>query len=165
MNVSKDFEELFGFFNARKVKALIVGGYAFCFHARPRTTKDIDILLEPTVENAQNVLRALDDFGFGSLPVTIEDLTEPGRILQFGYPPGRIELLTSIKEVSFPEAWENRVAGRFGRAPVFYLGLEDLIRNKAAVGRLQDLADVEVLRRFARKKRSGEWVPKIPEAL
>lgn len=153
MNVSKDFEELFGFFNARKVKALIVGGYAVSFHARPRTTKDIDIFLEPTDENARNVLLALSDFGFGSLPISIEDLTEPGRILQFGFPPCRIELLTSIKDVSFDQAWELRVAGYFGREPVFYLGLEDLIRNKEAVGRLQDLADVDVLKRFARKRK------------
>lgn len=153
MNVSKDFEELFGFFNARKVKAIVVGGYAVCFHARPRNTKDLDIYLEPTVENARNVLLALDDFGLGSLPITIEDLTTPGRILQFGYPPGRIELLTSIKKVSFSEAWEHRVEGHFGREPIFYLGLEDLLRNKEAVGRPQDLADVATLKRFARKKK------------
>jgi hypothetical protein len=154
VNVSKDFEELFGFFNARKVKALVVGGYAFSFHARPRTTKDLDIFFEATPENAERVLQALADFGFGSLPLTLEDLTVPGRILQLGYPPFRIDFLNSLQEVQFTEAWERRVEGRFGREPVFYLGVEDLIRNKKAVGRLQDLADVEVLQRFTRKPRS-----------
>ena len=151
VNVPKNFEDLLASFNDRNVKALVVGGYAFCFHARPRNTKDLDILLEPTPENAQNVLLALDDFGFGSLPVTIEDLTKPGRILQLGYPPERIDLLTSLKAVHFTQAWERRAAGNYGRVRVSYLGVEDLIRNKEAVGRLQDLADVEVLKRFARK--------------
>jgi hypothetical protein len=152
VNVSKDFEELCGFFNARKVKALVVGGYAFCFHARPRNTKDLDIWVEPSAENAQNVILALKDFGFENLPLTIEDLTEPGRILQLGYPPGRIDFLTSLQGLNFPDAWERRVEGHFGRESVFYLGVEDLIRNKETVGRLQDLADVAVLRRFARSK-------------
>ncbi len=139
MNVPKNFEDLLAFFNDRNVKALVVGGYAFCFHARPRNTKDLDFLL------------ALGDFGFGSLPVTIEDLTKPERILQLGYPPERVDLLTSLKAICFTEAWERRAAGNYGRVRVSYLGVEDLIRNKEAVGRLQDLADVEVLRRFTKK--------------
>jgi hypothetical protein len=150
VNVPKNFEDLLAFFNDRNVKALVVGGYAFCFHARPRNTKDLDILLEPTPENAQNVLLALGDFGFGSLPVTIEDLTKPGRILQLGYPPERVDLLTSLEAIRFTEAWERRAEGNYGRVHVSYLGVEDLIRNKEAVGRLQDLADVEVLRRFTK---------------
>ena len=154
VNVSKDFEELFGFFNARKVKALVVGGYAFSFHARPRTTKDLDVFFEATAENARRVLLALDDFGFGSLPLTLEDLTVPGRILQLGYPPFRIDFLNSLQAINFAEAWERRVEGHFGRETVFYLGVEDLIRNKEAVARLQDLADVEVLKRFTRKPKS-----------
>ena len=153
MNASKDFEELFGFFNARKVKALVVGGYAFSFHARPRTTKGLDVFLEPMADNARNVLLALQDFGFGGLPIATEDLTEPGRILQIGYPPGRIHLLTSLQGIHFADAWSRRVEGHFGREPVYYLGLEDLIRNKEAAARPQDLADVAVLKRFAKKKR------------
>lgn len=152
MDVLKDFAELFDFFKKRKVKALVVGGYAFCFHARPRTTKDLDVFYEATDDNAERLLQALEDFGFGGLSVTLEELTAPGRILQLGYPPGRIDFLSSLRDVAFAEAWERRVEGHLGGTPVFYLGIEDLIRNKQAVGRLQDLADVEVLKRFARKK-------------
>ena len=81
MNVSKDFEELFAFFNARKVRALIVGGFAVAFHAKPRFTKDIDLWIEPTPENATRLLAALADFGFGSLDLTVEDFIHPGRIV------------------------------------------------------------------------------------
>lgn len=147
-NVSKDFEELLVFLSARKVKALIVGGYAFSFHARPRYTKDIDIWIESTPENVQRLLQALDDFGFGSLGLQVEDLSEPGQIIQLGFPPNRIDLLTSIKGLSFEEAWQSRVEDFYGEARVSYLGMDDLIRNKKAVGRPQDQADVAVLESF-----------------
>ncbi len=147
-NVSKDFEELLAFLNARKVKALIVGGYAFSFHARPRYTKDIDIWIESTPENVQRLLQALDDFGFGSPDLKVEDFSEPGQIVQLGFPPNRIDLLTSIKGLSFEEAWQSRVEDSYGGARVSYLGMDDLIRNKKAVGRLQDQADVAILESF-----------------
>ena len=145
MNGSKDFEELFGFFNARKVRALVVGAYAVAFHAKPRFTKDIDILLEPTSENAQRLLSALEDFGFGALGLTVEDYSQPGRIVQLGYPPNRIDLLTSIQGVSFDEAWDGRVEARYGNEPVFYLGKTELIRNKQTAGRPQDQLDLRWL--------------------
>lgn len=147
-NVSRDFEELFAFFNARKVRALIVGGYAFAYHARPRYTKDIDVWIEATPDNARRLLEALNDFGFGSLGLTLEDFTEPGQIVQLGFPPNRIDLLTSIKGVTFEEAWESRIEDLFGATRVCYLGRDDLIRSKRAAGRLQDQADVAVLEFF-----------------
>lgn len=150
MNVSKDFEELFVSFNARKVKALIVGGFAFSFHAKPRYTKDIDILIEPTSENASRVLLALADFGFGSLNLKIEDFITPGYIIQLGFPPNRIDLLTSIVGVRFEDAWERRVEGHFGEQTVYYIGLEDLIINKQAAGRPEDLVDVKNLKALTR---------------
>jgi len=88
----EDFEELFAFFNARKVKALIVGGFAVAFHAKPRFTKDIDLWIEPTPENATRLLAALADFGFGSLDLSVEDFIHPGRIVQLGHP--RIESIS-----------------------------------------------------------------------
>lgn len=150
MNVLKDFEELFVSLNARKVRALIIGGYAVAFHARPRYTKDLDILVEPSPENAQRVLQALEDFGFGTLKLTTDDFTTPGRIIQLGYPPGRVDLLTSVKGVRFDEAWERRVEGRFGSQAVFYISREDLIRNKEIVGRPEDQVDVRDLKSTAK---------------
>ena len=131
--------------NARSVNTLIVGGYALAFHAKPRFTKDIDLLVEPTVENAERLLHALRDFGFGDLDLSIEDFTTPNRVVQLGVAPNRVDLMTAIDGVSFAEAWAGRASGRFGETPVSYLGKAELIRNKRASGRAQDLADLEIL--------------------
>jgi hypothetical protein len=159
-NVSRDFEELFAFLSARKVRALIVGGYAFAYHARPRYTKDIDLWIEATPDNAARLLEALSDFGFGSLDLSIEDFTKPGQIVQLGFPPNRIDFLTSIKGVTFEEAWEARIEDLFGATTVCYLGRDDLIRSKKAAGRAQDQADVAILEFFREGRTSDE-----PESL
>ena len=145
MSVSKDFEELFECLNARGVKALIVGAYAVAFHGRPRFTKDIDVFVEPSRDNADRVVMALADFGFGSLGLTAADFEQPGRVVQLGYPPNRVDLLTAIDGVDFDAAWRGRAEGRYGATAVFYLGKEELIRNKSASGRPQDLVDLSLL--------------------
>ncbi len=144
-NVTKDFEELFACLNARNADALIVGGYAVAFHAKPRFTKDIDLFVNPTPDNAERLLLALKDFGFGDIDLAIEDFTTPGRVVQLGVAPNRVDLMTAIDGVTFAEAWAGRISGRFGQVPVFYLGKPELIRNKRASGRAQDLADLESL--------------------
>jgi Nucleotidyl transferase of unknown function (DUF2204) len=131
--------------NAQSVKALIVGGYAVAFHAKPRFTKDIDLFVEPHPDNAQRLLRALSDFGFGAVDLGVDDFTTPGRVVQLGLAPNRVDLMTAIDGVSFAEAWTGRVSGLFGAVPVFYIGKAELVRNKRATGRAQDLADVEAL--------------------
>ncbi len=143
--VTKDFEELFACFNARRVKAVVVGGYAFAFHAKPRFTKDIDIFVEPTPDNGERLVHALEDFGFSGLGLTAADFSTPGPIVQLGVAPNRVDLLTMIDGVTFDEAWNGRVAGTYGSAPVSYIGLEEFKRNKRASGRSQDLADLEAL--------------------
>jgi hypothetical protein len=115
------------------------------FHGRPRFTKDIDVFIEPTHENAERLLTALGDFGFGGLELAVEDFTSPGRIVQLGVAPNRIDLLTAIDGVTFDEAWAHRVPGHFGSETVDYIGLADLIRNKQASARPQDLLDVQDL--------------------
>ena len=122
-----------------------MGGHALAFHAKPRFTKDIDIFVEPTGENAARVLLALADFGFGDVGLDESDFASPGAIIQLGVDPNRIDLLTAIDGVTFPEAWGGRVRGRFGSQDVFFLGRDELIRNKRASGRTQDLADLEWL--------------------
>jgi hypothetical protein len=144
---SKDFEELFALLGAHGVRFLVVGGYALAFHATPRYTKDLDILLDPAPANAERLLQALSDFGFGSLNLQVEDFTTAGNIIQLGHPPNRIDFLNSLKGVRFEEAWEHRVEGLFSDQKVFYIGLEDLIRNKQAVGRPQDRVDVAMLKK------------------
>jgi hypothetical protein len=133
--------------NASGARAIVVGAHAVAFHAKPRFTKDLDILVDPTPENARRVVSALAQFGFADLEVGEADLAVPDRIVQLGVPPNRVDLLTSITAVTFEEAWAGKVAGRFGAVDVYYLGKAELLRNKEAVGRPQDLVDVDWLRR------------------
>ncbi len=123
----------------------MVGAHAVAFHSKPRFTKDLDVLLEPSEENAARVLQALADFGFGSLDLTVRDLASAGRVIQLGFPPARIDLLTSIAGVSFEVAWAGRQQGAYGSTQVNYLGKAELIRNKRTVARPQDLMDLDWL--------------------
>ncbi len=145
--MTKDFEELFACLRHQNVKAVVVGGYAVAFHGQPRFTKDIDVFVEPSPENAGRLLAALADFGFGGLGLTAADFSTPGKIVQLGVAPNRVDLLTTIDGVTFDEAWRGRVSGHYGSEAVDYIGLGDLIRNKRASGRPQDLLDLDGLAR------------------
>jgi hypothetical protein len=149
-----DFEEFVGCLNVRKVKYLLVGAYAVAFHARPRATKDIDVLVEPTATNARRVRAALADFlGTPAPNVTVQKLTNPRTLIVLGVAPVRIDLLTTIDGVpSFAAAWRRRVRAKFGQKDANYLSLEDLIEAKAATSRLQDKADLVHLRRALRRR-------------
>lgn len=145
MEPPREFSELLASFGAHEVKALIVGAYALAFHGVPRMTGDLDLLVEPSTENAARVMRALTDFGFGEVGLSAADFQLPDVVIQLGFPPLRVDLLTSITGVSFDEAWTGRVADSFGGVPASFLGLEELRRNKRAVGRHKDLADLDAL--------------------
>lgn len=145
MEPQQDFKELLGLFNGHGVDYLVVGAYALAFHGAPRNTGDIDLLIRPDKENAQRILRALDEFGFGSLGLKTEDFERPEMVVQLGVPPVRIDIITSISGVTWEEADSGRVAGHYGGIPVHYIGKTEYIRNKAASGRKKDLADIEAL--------------------
>jgi hypothetical protein len=145
MEIQNDFRELLVLLNARKVKFLIVGGYALAFHGAPRYTGDLDVFVMPDADNARNILIALNDFGFGGLGFSADDFTRPGKVVQLGYPPVRIDIITSLTGVSWDDASKNAVSGMYGNVPVNFIGKEELIRNKKAIGRHRDLADVEAL--------------------
>jgi hypothetical protein len=142
---SRDFTDFLAALAEHEVKALIIGAFAVAFHAKPRFTKDLDIFVEATPANAVRLLRAIDAFGFGTLGLTIEDFG-PGRVTQLGFPPNRIDLVTSIDGVTFDDAWASRVAGKYGDIDVWYIGRDALIRNKTAAARPQALADLATLR-------------------
>ena len=127
---SQDYEEFIAVLNAHGVRYLVIGAHAVAFHARPRATKDLDILLEPTPENAHRALAALREFfGGADLGYTVEDLTDPQWIVQLGVAPVRIDLLSEIPGFpSFEAAWRNRVDAQFGAVQVHYLGLDDLLQ-------------------------------------
>ena len=145
MEVQKDFKELLELFNAHRVEYMIVGAYALAFHGVPRFTGDIDILVRPFPENAQNILSALADFGFGSLNLAADDFQKPNYVVQLGSPPVRIDIVTSITGVTWEQADGGKQKGLYGNVPVFFLGREQCIANKRAIGRKKDLADLEAL--------------------
>lgn len=147
---TKDFEELFESLTRHGARFVVVGAHALAHHAKPRYTKDLDLFVEPDRENAVRVVAALEEFGFGGLGISLDDFDRPGRILQLGTPPNRVDLMTSIDGVTFPEAWASRVEGAYGSRNVPYIGYDALVRNKTAAGRAQDLADLQTLR-HARK--------------
>jgi hypothetical protein len=152
-----DFEEFIASLNARRARYLIVGAYAVGFHARPRATKDLDVLVDPTEANAKRVRDALVDFLGSDAPgITVEKLTNPRTLVVLGVAPVRIDVMTMISGVfGFAGAWRRRANGVFGRVPTQYLSLVDLMKAKEAAGRLQDIADLEVLRKTARRIRRG----------
>lgn len=152
MRVEKDFLDLLKLFNKHKVKYCIVGAFAVGFHAIPRYTKDMDILVEPGFENGKRIIEALDEFGFGSLRLTEEDFAKTGQIIQLGYEPVRVDLITSISGCNFSNAWKHKCAGKYGDEKVFFIGLKELIKSKSKTGRKHDEADLEVLKQDLRKK-------------
>ncbi len=145
MEIRTDFKELLELFNKHKVEYLIVGGYALAFHGAPRVTGDIDLFVRPTDENAQRILVALNDFGFGSLDLSKKDFTTPGMIVQLGVPPVRIDIITRVSGVSWEKAAAGKVPGHYADTPVFFIGRDDFIANKKATGRKKDAADIEAL--------------------
>jgi hypothetical protein len=145
MEVQKDFKELLELFNANHVEYLIVGGYALALHGSPRYTGDIDILIKPDQKNAERILKSLDTFGFGSIGLREEDLTTPEKVIQLGYPPVRIDIMTSLSGVTWEEAYKSRVSGNYGDIQIFYIGRKQLILNKKTTARKKDLADLEAL--------------------
>jgi hypothetical protein len=124
---------------------LVLGGYAIAFHGHPRYTKDLDIWLELSEENAERVLQALRDFGFGEMDLTKEDFLQFGQVVQLGYPPNRIDLINSPDGVDFAECYAARIEIEITELKISVIDLENLKKNKKASGRLQDLADLEKL--------------------
>ncbi|MCB0728754.1 MAG: nucleotidyltransferase [Ignavibacteriae bacterium] len=154
MEVYQDLREFIELLNENKVEYLIVGGYASSFHSRPRFTKDIDIWVNPTKTNAKKVLKALNLFGFTGIGITIEDLTKKGQIIQLGYAPVRIDLLTDLVGLKFKDAYKKSDTGTFGKLKnVRYISAEDLIINKTLSGRKQDLFDVEWIKKYSSKRK------------
>jgi predicted nucleotidyltransferase len=138
-------------FNARGIDFIVIGAHALAFHALPRYTKDLDLFIRGTTENAQRVSDVLAEFE-GVRRFSAADVLEPETFLVIGKEPNRIDLLTEIDAVSFDQAWANRVAGELDGIPVSFISLDDYLANKRATGRIQDLADAERAEEIARPK-------------
>jgi predicted nucleotidyltransferase len=142
---SQDFKEFVELLIKNNVEYLIVGGYAVGIHGHPRYTGDLNIWLNPTTENAKNILLSVNQFGFASFGLTVDDFTKEGNIIQLGYPPLRIDLLTQIDGVYFEECYLNKIEIEIDNIRVNFIGYKDLIKNKKESGRLRDLDDINNL--------------------
>ena len=146
MALSQDLKEFLRLFALNEVEYLLIGGFAVAAHGHPRYTKDIDLWIRQTPENAQRVAKCLEIFGFASLGISETDLLEPGVVIQLGYPPNRIDLLTSPSGVNFDECYPKRARTLLEGMEVDVIDLASLRQNKQASGRPQDLADLDKLR-------------------
>ena len=153
MKLEKDYEDFLNLLNKNNVEYCIVGAFAIALYSIPRYTKDIDILINPTVDNAKKIIRVLKEFGFKNLNIGEEDFTKDGQIIQLGYEPIRIDILTSIDGCNFQEIWKNKIIGKYGNAKIFFIGIDELIKNKKATNRKQDQADLEILITVKKKKK------------
>lgn len=142
MVLNKDFREFIELLNENNVRYLIVGGYAVGFHGYPRYTKDLDVWIEINRTNAENLLKALNQFGFASVNFAPDDFLNPDEFVQLGYPPNRIDIITSCEGLNFAECYEKKEQVVIESLKIDFVDRENLLKNKQAVGRPQDLADV-----------------------
>jgi len=145
MVLNRDFREFLTLLNLNNVQYLVVGGYAVAFHGYPRYTKDLDLWISTDIENAKGMLKVLNDFGFSSLKITEDDFIKMNRIIQLGYPPNRIDIITSADGLEFQECYKARIQAEIENLKVNFIDLNNLKKNKKTTWRHQDLADLENL--------------------
>jgi len=143
--LGNDVRDLLVLLNKHDVRYLIVGGFAVAAHGTPRYTKDLDVWVECSRENARKLLVALDEFGFASLGLTEDDFATPDMVIQLGYEPNRVDFLTGLTGVRFDDAYPKRISTVVNEIPVPIIDRDSLIANKCALGRSQDLTDAEEL--------------------
>jgi hypothetical protein len=151
MAVNPDFKDLLLALSDARARFLIVGAHAVMHYTAPRYTKDLDIWVDPTPENAPRVMTALEAFGAPLFDLAIGDLAKPGVTFQIGIEPNRIDILTEVEGLDFGQAFGRSATTSYGGVPIGLLSIDDLIRNKESVGRLQDQLDVESLRKAIRR--------------
>jgi hypothetical protein len=145
MEVQQDFRDLLALFSNHKVDFIIVGAYALGFHGAPRYTGDLDVFVKPDAGNAENIMAALAEFGFGDVGLSASEFEKEGKVVQLGFPPVRVDILTSITGVSWHQAESGCVMGSFGDLKVNYIGRSEFAANKRALGRKKDMADLEAI--------------------
>ena len=140
-----DFRDFLKLCNQKRVKYLLVGGYAVGHYGYPRATADMDVWIERSAENAAKAVSVLIAFGFDVPELSADLFLEEGKIVRMGFPPIRLEILNKISGVTFPDCYRSRKRVKIDGVKVDVIGLADLRKNKAAAGRLKDLDDLEHL--------------------
>ncbi len=150
MILHQDIREFIELCLSQKVEFLLVGGYALAFHGAPRFTEDVDLMVLVSPENADKPDAVLAEFGFGGVGITRDDFLEVNQVIQLGRAPNRIDILTGISGVTWQDAWASRLCVSFDGLEIQVIGKTELIRNKQATGRPQDLADIARLQQEIR---------------
>ena len=145
LTLPPDWKEFIELLNSNRVRYLVVGGYAVAVHGHPRFTGDIDVFVDISEENAYKIEKTLTAFGFGALGLTAKDFLLPDTIVQLGYPPNRIDLITTVSGITFSEAWSDRIFVEVDSVALPVIGKSALLVNKRASGRPKDVADVDAL--------------------
>lgn len=123
----------------------MIGGYAVIHHGYFRTTNDLDIWVRPTPENAERVVKAIREFGFDVPMLNVQQFVTPRKIVRFGLPPARIEVLNSISGITFDDCYGDCVTADINGVEIPVISLKHLKENKSASGRMKDLADLDYL--------------------
>jgi hypothetical protein len=152
VNPNSNFKDLLSALNRCEAKYLVVGGYAVMFYTEPRYTKDLDIWIERTSDNAARTYRALAEFGAPLAGIEAQEFSKPDIVYQLGVPPSRIDILTSVTGVEFSNAWPRRKTASFDDVLASFIDIEDLLTNKRATGRDTDLIDCRLLIEAQRRK-------------
>ena len=145
MILNPDFKDFVRLLTENKVEYLIVGGYAVGIHGYPRYTGDLDIWINSTTENAKSVLKCVEDFGFASYRLSVSDFTKPGNIIQLEYPPVRIDIINLVDGVNFAECYKNKKDVTADDITLYFIGYDDLLKNKKKTSRPRDIDDIENL--------------------
>lgn len=156
MKTEKDYREFLTLLNRHKARFLVVGAYALGFHGYVRYSKDLDLLIEPTRVNAKKIMKVLCEFGFGNIELREKDFIKKGNIIQLGYEPIRIDILTSVKGSSFGEMWKTKETGCYGNEKVFFIGKNALIKLKKAANRKIDILDLEILKQIEKMEKKTD---------
>jgi len=145
VDLAPDFDEFCALLIDERVEFVVVGAYALAFHGAPRFTGDLDLLVRPTLDNAQRLLSAIARFGFPIAPLRAPEVVDARKVIEMGVPPVQLHIMSAVDGVTWEEVWNSREQGPFGRQHVSFIGRAALLKNKRAAGRPKDLADISAL--------------------
>jgi predicted nucleotidyltransferase len=149
-----DYKELLQLLKDKKVEFLVIGGHAVTFYSRLKLTEDLDIWVNPTEQNAKKVFKVLTQFGYGNLNLEVLDFIKKDSVVQIGYPPVRIDFMTTVEGLNFEESYKRKKHGYlFGVKGVPFLWIDDLIKNKKLANRPKDKFDVSWIKKYFNPKK------------